>query len=200
LETYLTEIDTGKIDADYMNSRFDKYLKELNLGNLTEDELQQTLNEVHKSFASLTQEEQKYANIFLHDIQSGSITVDPDKSLRDYITEYMADAKDEMINQIIETFGLDGDLLKKMLASKLTEKTIDEFDNFSQLKSSVDPSKAKVYFEVITGETISRFKVNTRVTQLLKNIILGNEEFKPRVFYSEKLQRAEQALAEVAES
>lgn len=27
---YLTEIDTGKIDADYMNSRFDKFLKELN--------------------------------------------------------------------------------------------------------------------------------------------------------------------------
>lgn len=26
---YLTEIDTGKIDADYMNSRFDKYLKQL---------------------------------------------------------------------------------------------------------------------------------------------------------------------------
>ncbi|MDP0588856.1 MAG: hypothetical protein QS748_06560 [Candidatus Endonucleobacter bathymodioli] len=24
---HLTEIDTGKIDADYMNSRFDKYLK-----------------------------------------------------------------------------------------------------------------------------------------------------------------------------
>ena len=24
---YLTEIDTGVIDADYMNSRFDKYLK-----------------------------------------------------------------------------------------------------------------------------------------------------------------------------
>ena len=26
---YLTEIDTGKIDADYMNSCFDKFLKEL---------------------------------------------------------------------------------------------------------------------------------------------------------------------------
>ena len=30
LAGYITEIDTGIIDADYMNSRFEKYLKLLN--------------------------------------------------------------------------------------------------------------------------------------------------------------------------
>ena len=30
IEGHLTEIDTGKIDNDFMNSKFDKYLKKLN--------------------------------------------------------------------------------------------------------------------------------------------------------------------------
>ena len=59
IEGYLTEIDTGKIDADFMNSRFDKFLKNLNDKDVNQQELQNTLNELHKTFASLTQEEQK---------------------------------------------------------------------------------------------------------------------------------------------
>lgn len=32
IDGYITEIDTGKIDADFMNSRFDKFLKILEQG------------------------------------------------------------------------------------------------------------------------------------------------------------------------
>lgn len=65
---YLTEIDTGVIDADYMNSRFDKYLKLIRQEGSSEESIEQAKAELHKTFAALTQEEQKYANIFLHDI------------------------------------------------------------------------------------------------------------------------------------
>lgn len=51
IDSYLTEIDTGKIDADYMNSRFEKYLKTLKKEDLDSDQLQLTLDELHKSFA-----------------------------------------------------------------------------------------------------------------------------------------------------
>ena len=33
VDSHITEIDTGKIDADYMNSRFKKYLKVLQSGD-----------------------------------------------------------------------------------------------------------------------------------------------------------------------
>ena len=33
IDSHITEIDTGKIDADYMNSRFEKYLKVLQSGD-----------------------------------------------------------------------------------------------------------------------------------------------------------------------
>ena len=83
IDPYLTEINTGAIDASYMNSRFNKYLKALQGGT----EVAAVLEELHRSFAALTREEQKYANIFLHDVQNGDTVVDEGKTLRDYITE-----------------------------------------------------------------------------------------------------------------
>ena len=54
-----------------MNSRFEKYLKILHAEGADAEELRKAEEELHKTFATLSQEEQKFANIFLHDIQSG---------------------------------------------------------------------------------------------------------------------------------
>ncbi len=86
IDGYLTEIDTGVIDADYMNSRFEKYLKTLKKDDIDGNLVQQTLDELHKSFASLVKDEQKYANIFLHDVQSGDVSIEDGYTFRDYIT------------------------------------------------------------------------------------------------------------------
>ncbi len=51
IEGHLTEIDTDKIDADYMNSRFVKYLKTLKADQNNIGDDQGTLDELHKSFA-----------------------------------------------------------------------------------------------------------------------------------------------------
>ena len=88
IDPTIIEIDTGKIDADYMNSKFDKYLKSLHQSNISPEALENSLNELHKSFASLSQGEQKYANILIHDIDSGSIELDANKTFMDYIYEY----------------------------------------------------------------------------------------------------------------
>ena len=93
LEGYITEIDTGLIDSDYMNSRFDKYIKLLNVEGATQETVEQAETELHKTFATLSQEEQKYANIFLHDIQRGDVKVAEGRTLRDYINEYLSRAK-----------------------------------------------------------------------------------------------------------
>jgi type I restriction enzyme, R subunit len=85
-----------------MNSRFDKYLKVLRQDDIDKDQLQATLDELHKSFATLTQEEQKYANIFIHDVQSGNIEIEDGNSFRDYITEYQFRAKNEQVSTAIE--------------------------------------------------------------------------------------------------
>ena len=59
IESYLIEIDDGKIDSAYMNSRFTKYLKMLEQENISQEELEESLKELHRSFASLNMEQQK---------------------------------------------------------------------------------------------------------------------------------------------
>ena len=54
---------TGVIDADYMNSRFVKYIKLINQTSVSEELVTQALDELHKTFAMLSQDEQKYAVI-----------------------------------------------------------------------------------------------------------------------------------------
>jgi type I restriction enzyme, R subunit len=173
VDGYITEIDTGVIDADYMNSRFDKFLKTLKQEGVDSEQIQRTLDELHKSFASLSQEEQKYANIFIHDVQSGDIEIDTEKSFKEYITEYQSKAKNAEIHKITQILGLDENKLKAMMDTNIIESNFNDYGRFDNLKNSVDKIKAKEYFEKLEGEKLSDFKVRIKVEKLLKNFIIS---------------------------
>ena len=170
---YLTEIDTGMIDANYMNSRFEKYLKLIHQEGVPGTLLEQAKAELHKTFAALTQEEQKFANIFLHDIERGDVTPEPGKTLRDYITEYQYRAKNDQIHRFAQTFGLDEEKLRNMMSLGLTESNINEFGRLDELSKTIDKAKAKVYFEAKEGVKLIPPKVNMKMDQLLRSFILS---------------------------
>lgn len=173
LAGYITEIDTGRIDADYMNSRFEKYMKLLRLEGTTKEAMEQAEAELHKTFAALSQEEQKYANIFLHDIQRGDVIVTEGKTLRDYITEYLSKAKDDQIHRISIALGLDEPKLRNIMGLKLNPANINEFGRYDDLKKTVDKAKAKKYFEKAEGIKLIPPKVNIKVDHLLREFILS---------------------------
>lgn len=173
IDGHLTEIDTGKIDADYMNSRFDKYLKLVNISETSKELIEQALDDLHKTFATLTQEEQKYANIFLHDIQSGDVVAAAGKTLRDYITEYQAKAKDEQIHRVVDIFGINEAHLRALLNRKLTEANINEYGLFDELKDTVDKGKARSYFEEQQGVSVPPYKVNMLIDDLMRRFLLA---------------------------
>ncbi len=172
IDGHLTEIDTGHIDSDYMNTRFDKFIKILHLEGENQQELQEALNELHKSFAGLSQEEQKHAGIFLRDVQRGDIIPSPNKTFRDYITEYQTTAKDEQIRKISETLYLDKTKLVALMNSSVCESDLNEYGRFDDLKNSVDRDKAKQYFEALENETIPPFKITVKTHNLLRDFIL----------------------------
>lgn len=172
IEGYLTEIDTEKIDADYMNSRFDKYLKNIRKENIDPIELQNTLDELHKAFAFLTQEEQKYANIFIHDVQSGVAKLEKGKTFKEYITEYQYNAKNDQIKRVSTIFGLDEIKLRNLMDIGINELNINEYGRFDELKSTINKVKAKEYFEKLEGDTIPAFKVNIKIHNLLQKFII----------------------------
>jgi len=168
---YLTEIDTGKIDADYMNSRFDKYLKELNQHQY-QASIELTLNELHKTFSSLTQGEQNYAKLFLHDLQRGDAQLIEGHSFRDYINTYKDNAENAQINTVVNALGLDKNLLVALMTDNVNEKNLNNFGRFDALKETVDKNKAKAYFEKKDGVAIPPFNLNMRIDKFLKQLIL----------------------------
>lgn len=173
IEGHLYAIDTGRIDSDYMNSRFEKYLKILRQDNVDPDQLQLTLEELHKSFATLTQEEQKYANIFLHDVQSGNAEIEDGKPFRDYITEYQFQAKSEQVRQVADALGVSIQKLENLMNAGITEATINEYGRFDDLKDTVVREKAQEYFVSTEGKSTPAFRLNMKIDRLLKDFILN---------------------------
>lgn len=169
LDGHITEIDTGLIDSDYMNSNFEKWLKCL---EQDDEGLAAAREELHRSFASLSQDDQRFAELFLHDVERGDATLEEGMTLRDYITSYACKAKNAQVQRVVEALGIDGDLLTAMVALDLTESNINEFGRFDDLKDSVDKARAKVFFEQKEGKSLPPFKVNTRAAALLKRFIL----------------------------
>ncbi len=169
---YLTEIDTDVIDANYMNSRFEKYLKLLEQEETKEELLQQAKEELHKTFAALNQEEQKYANLFLHDIERGDVVAEKGKTFRDYITEYQYRAKDDQIHRFASAFGLDEEKLRNMMSLNLNENNINEFGRLDELKKSVDKGKATAFLEAYEQTKLIPPKVNMKTDRWIRDFIL----------------------------
>ena len=145
LRSHINEIETDKIDQDYMNARFEKWLKIIG----TPEEAA-AFDELHQSFATLSQEDQRFAEQFLHDVQSGDITLDPALSLSDYITEYKTRNANAKVQKIIDDLGLNGNLLREMLARKYSRDNVD-LAKFDLLKKSVNKEKAQAFFNETRG-------------------------------------------------
>ena len=160
LGSHINEIETDKIDQNYMNARFEKWLK--TIGGIEEAA---ALEELHHSFATLSKEDQKFAELFLHDVQSGDIKLDPNLTLSDYITTYKQKDANDKVLKVIKGLGLDGDLLRALLARKYTSENLD-LGRPNNLKATVDREKAKVYFN---EERI--FYLNIWIDEFLRELI-----------------------------
>ena len=172
LDGSLTEIDTGKIDYDYMNTRFAKFLVSLNNGN--PDEIASVKNELHSTFATLTAEEQKHAGVFLSDLESGKVRIVEGKLFKDYVSEYMQQAKDDAIHKVAEALGVNEDSLREFKRSKVTAEDIDRFGRFSALKATADLTKAKAYLEERDRCTYPIPRVRQKMDKMLREFIIND--------------------------
>ena len=170
----LIEIDNGKIDSDYMNSRFTKFLKVLNQPNYSPEELEKALNSLHKSFASLSQEKQKYANMLIHDIESGDLIIEDNKSFMDYVTEYEKNAENDQIRKLSNAFGLDENKLRNIMSSPVTDSNINEYGRFDELLKTINLVKSKNTLEKIYNKQYKEYEVNIQVHEILRKFILDN--------------------------
>ncbi|MBW3080712.1 type I restriction endonuclease subunit R, EcoR124 family [Bifidobacterium saguinibicoloris] len=169
LEGYLTAIDTGLIDTDYMNANFVKWLKALKADS---PELAEVTAQLHRSFAALSKDEQRLAELFLHDVERGDVVVEENLTLRDYITRYAKREKDEQIDKIVDKLGVDRSLLEEFTVKRIDEMNINEFGRFDKLMASVDRTRARAFFEEQEHRKLPSFKVPMYAQRLLKRFVL----------------------------
>lgn len=173
IDTTLSELQTGEINANYLESKFSKYLKTLQMNGSEAEVVQNALDELHKAFASLSQEEQKFANIIIHDIQSGDLVVETSKNFKDYISEYRSRAKDDQIHKCASILGLVEEDLRKIMKASPNESNLNEFGRFDSLIAKCDREICKKYFEEKEGTTIAPRKILIKLNNLLRDFILS---------------------------
>lgn len=169
---YLTEIDTGRIDTAYMNANFEKWLKRLTAGG-EQSELDAMLDDLHGSFATLDQEQQRLAEIVIQAAQGFDLAIEPGKTFMDYINEFAVRGKAGQVTALVEALGIDEGKLRRLMAGHVTEGNINEFGRFDSLKRTADPRQAKAFFEQREGKTIPPFKVSIMLDKLLREFVLS---------------------------
>lgn len=170
LRSHITELDTDKIDSDYMNSRFDKYLKELKGADQAAQEA--ALAELQRSFASLSQDEQRYAELLLNDILRGEMQTKVGYSFRDYLTEYQANLGQQQVKAMVQQLGLDEALLSEFMTTSVTPANINQYGRFDALMASVDRQKARKFLEVREGAAVKPYQVSIKLDELLREFVL----------------------------
>ena len=179
IDTHLTEINTDAIDSDYMNSRFSKYLKLVMMDAADPELKEKTLKELHRSFARLPVEEQRYANLFLRDLHNGNVVITDGKSFLEYISSYKESAENERITRIVHRLGVNEEKLRDLLRKKVTETNIDAFGRFEDLLKTVDWTQARRFFSIVDRVEIADPELKIRVDDYLRDFLLteGHDVF-----------------------
>jgi len=124
--------------------------------------IQHTVNALHQSFASLSQEQQKYADIFLRDVQRGDVTPEQGKTFRDYISEYQSHAKNAQMMAVAEQFALNEDefiqKLNKLMNTHVTSANVNAFGRFDDLKIVWIKQRQKPILKILKAAALPYLK------------------------------------------
>ena len=151
IDTYITETGTGTIDAEYIDSKFHKFIKNLYTEGPENEMTKVALEELCKTFATLSQKDQRTALLILHDIQSGDLNLQQGKTIYDYISEYQIIELKKQVTNLSEATGVNASQLYNIMISDVNEQNINEFNRFENLKLTLDLQKTHAFLEKITG-------------------------------------------------
>jgi len=152
----IVEIHTDPIDDSYMNMKFGKYLKYLQSDDPKDKEMvDAALNELSRSYSSLSQEDQSFAKAFINDVQLGRVLIEKGKTFLDYISQYKATAKDNQIRKFADAVCINEAKLRILMKASVTENNINEYGRLDDLRNEFDRVKAKPFLDKAYGKPIA---------------------------------------------
>lgn len=143
---YLTEIDTSRIDYAYLNACFVKYVEAIRDDAETSEKKETLRNDLHGQFKVLTLEEQRFADIFLRDLDRGVVQLHEGKTFRDYVAEYMDRAMNDGIHKVASDLGLDEQKLRALINVHPSIDSLNLHERFDELCETCDIELVKAYF------------------------------------------------------
>lgn len=167
------EIDTGKIDKNYMNNNFQKYIKLIQEYGSDNENVQKVLNDLHNSFPSLSKSDQVLAEQIINDVQSGTLFIDENKTLNDYIIEYRVNKKNNQIHIFATKIGIDETMLNNLLRLRPTAANLNEFGRFNALIDTLNIDVAKSYFDQKDNKNYLRPIIKMKATNLITDFIIN---------------------------
>lgn len=174
IDTYITETGTGTIDAEYINSKFVKFIKNLYMSGPGSELTKEAFKELHKTFASLLQKDQRTAMIILHDLQSGDLHLSPGKTIYDYIAEYQFRELHKQVMILAEATGLNASQLEHIMSRNVTEQNLNEFSQFDNLKLTLNMTKTREFIAKVEGTEVPARMVIPKADKLLREFILDS--------------------------
>ena len=176
LETYITEQGAGTIDADYINSKFIRFVKNLYTSGPGSDLVKVAQKDLSMAFAFLSQRDQRTATTILHDIQSGDLRLTPNKTIYDYIIDYQNSECELQIFTLCEATGLNKDKLKDIIAKNVNEQNLNEFGQFDSLVAEVEKAKAAEFLKRVLNKEVKKMFLMTNMSNVLRRFILNPQD------------------------
>ena len=172
LEAYITETVAGTIDAEYINSKFIRFVRNLYTTGPGSELVKAAQAELHNAFASLDQRDQRTAQRILHDIESGDLAVSPGKTIYDYIYDYQKRECDLQVFTLSEITGLDLDKLRDIVNKDTNEQNINEQGRYQELIATLDKAKAAEFLRRMKGQEVRPQFVITNTSAIIRRFIL----------------------------
>lgn len=171
IDTHLTSIDTGRIDSKYMETKFVRWVASLGQKNVSPEETQRLLNDLHVEFAKLPYADQLLAEVLIHDIQGGDIQLQPGMTFRDYLNEYRQKTEDGQVDALVAAFGVDRDMLVSLMQTTTGASDPNSYGRLDALRQTIDKVKAKEYLEKVLGEPLKPRFVTQWADKLLTDFV-----------------------------
>lgn len=168
-----SEMHMEKIDEDYLESHFKKVIPIISSDDVDDIKKDEAIAEFESQLPKLSAINQKYAKIIISDIRNGILMVEEDKTLMQYIQEYIENDLNKTISDKANIFGLDEKLLKEIYLTSTNERELNEHSRFERLLNCADYTKVINYFTEKEKNQCTMFAARMKLDKDLKEFILG---------------------------
>ena len=164
--------ESFKIDYNYMNQNFDKFVKVLFDENSSKEDIKSLKASLHKNFASFPKDRQVIAEMIINDFENGDLKIVEGWDFNDYINDYSVSKLDRQIAELVDFTGIDENKLKELMNLKLTEKNLDEFGRFTSLLDTADYDLITDNISKIKREVVQSYKSRIYLNIVLRKFLL----------------------------